>query len=364
MKRRKITAVLIMSMIMNGASSAGCSDTRTIEGTAENTRAPIIINTSATSASETSSSETETGTTTESSVTDTSSEETTSTEETTESSSEETSESETQTPTASKDYLTELHARRKAVLDKKTAYEQMGGTEVDTWCFKRMADHVPSGTYEHFRIKDYHGAYLNDHVKEGDKVIYLTFDCGYASKRSIPILDTLKKHGVKASFFVTKMYLEKCSDLAARMKEEGHMVCNHTVSHTDLTSKTLEEVVAEIFDVEEFFYEKTGYEMDRYFRMPEGTYSKQLMTIVNDAGYMSVFWSLAYNDYDTKNQPAPGFVLDHFTKFHHNGAVALMHNDSQSNVDELDAVLTLLENEGYRFGLLSELEEAPTTGAS
>ena len=104
--------------------------------------------------------------------------------------------------------------------------------------------------------------------------------------------------------------------------------------------------------------------MDRYFRMPEGTYSKQLMTIVNDAGYMSVFWSLAYNDYDTKNQPAPGFVLDHFTKFHHNGAVALMHNDSQSNVDELDAVLTLLENEGYRFGLLSELEEAPTTGAS
>ena len=50
-------------------------------------------------------------------------------------------------------------------------------------------------------------------------------------------------------------------------------------------------------------------------------------------------------------------MLDHFQTYHHNGAIALMHNDSQSNVNELDAVLKYLEKEGYRFGLLNALEE-------
>ena len=186
---------------------------------------------------------------------------------------------------------------------------------------------------------------------------YLTFDCGYPSDKTVSILDTLKKHDAKASFFVTKMYLEECSDYAVRMKEEGHMVCNHTVTHSDLVPMTVEEIANEIFDTEEYFYEKTGYTLDPYFRTPKGTYTKRLMTILTDAGYTTVFWSIAYNDYTPSAQPEPGYVTDHFRTYHHNGAIALMHNDSSSNVNELDAVLTLLENEGYRFGLLDELNQ-------
>ena len=187
-------------------------------------------------------------------------------------------------------------------------------------------------------------------------MIYLTFDCGYPSDLTVKILDTLKKHNVKASFFVTKMYLEECADYAKRMKEEGHMVCNHTVTHTDLLKKSVEGIAAEIFDVAEYFYEVTGYTFDPYFRTPTGSYSKRLLSIIRDAGYLTVFWSIAYGDYDPKNQPEPGYVTNHFDTYHHNGAVALMHNDSPSNANELDAVLTLLEKEGYRFGLLNELD--------
>lgn len=235
-------------------------------------------------------------------------------------------------------------------------YDSLDNSNDQTWCFKRMKDHSPSGSYETFKIADYNSCFIDDTVTDDDKVIYLTFDCGYPSDNTVSILDTLAKHGAKANFFVTKMYLEKCADYAIRMKKEGHAVCNHTVSHTDLRNKSVEKIAAEIFDCAEYFYEVTGYEFDPYFRTPSGAYTKKLLTIINDAGYKTVFWSIAYGDYDANNQPAPGYVTDHFATYHHNGAIALMHNDSSSNVKELDAVLTLLENEGYRFALLSELD--------
>jgi len=254
------------------------------------------------------------------------------------------------------DVISILEYDRSRIIANADYYDSLDNSNKQTWCFKRMKDHSPSGTYEEFKIADYDGYYYNDKVKDGDKVMYFTFDCGYPSNLTVKILDTLAKHNVKATFFVTKMYLEKCSDYAKRMKEEGHMVCNHTVTHTDLRTKSVEEIAAEIYDVAEYFYETTGYEFDPYFRTPTGTYTPRLMTILKDAGYKTVFWSIAYGDYDPNNQPAPGYVTEHFRTYHHNGAIALMHNDSPSNADELDAVLTLLENEGYRFGLLDELE--------
>ena len=118
----------------------------------------------------------------------------------------------------------------------------------------------------------------------------------------------------------------------------------------------VEDIISEIFDVAQYFYEKTGYEIDPYFRTPTGSYTKRVMQMIKDAGYTTLFWSLAYDDYDQNNQPAPGFIIDHFQKFHHNGAVILMHNDSSSNERDLDEVLTYLEGEGYRFGLLDEID--------
>ena len=254
------------------------------------------------------------------------------------------------------DVIQKLENIRKKLIDNADYYDSLDNSSDGTWCFQRKKDHSPSGTYEYFKITDYNGFYLNTNVTDDDKVIYLTFDCGYPSDLTVKILDTLAKHNAKASFFVTKMYLEECADYAIRMKKEGHAVCNHTVSHLDLTSKSVEKIASEIIDVAEYYYQVTGYEFEPYFRTPTGAYTKRLMTIIKDAGYKTVFWSIAYGDYDENNQPAPGYVTDHFSTYHHNGAVALMHNDSTSNANELDAVLTLLEEAGYRFGSLSEIQ--------
>ncbi|MBO4414687.1 MAG: polysaccharide deacetylase family protein [Lachnospiraceae bacterium] len=255
------------------------------------------------------------------------------------------------------DPMERMEYLRNQLIINTAYYDSLDNTADGTWCFKRMKDHVPSGTYENFRIADYNSCYLDDTVTDDDKVIYLTFDCGYPSDNTAKILDILAKHNAKANFFVTKMYLKDCSAYAKRMVEEGHAVCNHTVSHTDLTNKSVEKIAAEILDVAEYFYEITGHEFAPYFRTPTGAYTKRLLSIIRDAGYKTVFWSIAYGDYDNNNQPKPGYVTDHFATYHHNGAIALMHNDSSANVNELDAVLTLLEDAGYRFALLYELDQ-------
>lgn len=244
---------------------------------------------------------------------------------------------------------------RGQIVDNADYYNALDNTSKDTWCFERKKDHSQSGSYEFFKISDYNSLYVDRNVSDDDKVMYLTFDCGYPSDLTPGILDTLKAHHAVGNFFVTKMYIEGCPDYCIRMKKEGHMVCNHTVSHSDLRDKSVEKIAAEIFDCAEYFYETTGYEFDPYFRTPTGAYTKKLLTLISDAGYTTVFWSIAYGDYDADNQPEPGYVLNHFTTYHHNGAIALMHNDSTSNANELDAVLTMLEEEGYRFAPLSEL---------
>ncbi len=255
------------------------------------------------------------------------------------------------------DPIDKLEYIRAQLIANKDYYDSLDNYNNQTWCFKRMKDHSQSGSYESFKIADYNSCYVDENVTDDDKKIYLTFDCGYPSKNTEKILDILAAHNVKANFFVTKMYLEECQDYARRMVEEGHAVCNHTVSHVDLTNMSVEKIASEILDVAEYFYQITGTEFAPYLRTPTGAYTKRLLTLINDCGYKTVFWSIAYGDYDKNNQPAPGYVTDHFATYHHNGAIALMHNDSSSNVNELDAVLTLLEEAGYRFALLNELDD-------
>ena len=261
----------------------------------------------------------------------------------------------TPTPTPTLTPGEKIEAKRAELLEKVDYYNSLDNTSERTWQFIRMKDHSQSGTREFMPIEDYGGFYVDKSVTDDDKVIYLTFDCGYPSDITVKILDTLKKHNAKANFFVTKMYLERCADYAIRMKEEGHAVCNHTVSHSDLRVMPVDKIIAEIMDCAKYFYEVTGYEMDPFFRTPSGSYTVRLLTLIGDAGYRTVFWSIAYGDYDKSNPPAPGYVTNHFKTYYHNGAVALMHNDCQQNADELDAVLTFLEEQGYRFALLDEV---------
>lgn len=76
--------------------------------------------------------------------------------------------------------------------------------------------------------------------------MYLTFDCGYENGYTEQILDTLKKHNAKACFFVTQTYIRDNVELVKRMKEEGHQVGNHTVTHPSMPGISVEKQKEEL----------------------------------------------------------------------------------------------------------------------
>lgn len=225
-----------------------------------------------------------------------------------------------------------------------------------SWYIVRDKNHGISDCDHSFSIEQY-DAYYADQNAGDDKVMYLTFDCGYENGYTEQILDTLKKYNAKACFFVTQTYIRDNVELVKRMKQEGHQVGNHTVTHPSMPDISVEKQKEELKACADYMKEATGYEMDTYFRPPSGEYSERVLQLAKDMGYKTIFWSMAYLDFDVNNQPGKDYVIKHFDKYYHNGAIPLMHNVSQSNAEALDTVLSNLTELGYRFVSLDEMFE-------
>lgn len=211
----------------------------------------------------------------------------------------------------------------------------------------------PTGMATVEELKEYQTYYLGDTAQ---KRLYLTFDAGYENGNTEPILEALKKHQVKATFFVVGHYLETAQELIRRMVEEGHTVGNHTYHHYDM-SKISDQAafLEEIQSVEEKYREITGEEMVKYYRPPQGKYSLENLRMAKELGYHTFFWSLAYVDWNQDSQPSHEEAYSKLMSRLHPGAIVLLHNTSSTNAEILDELLTKWENQGYTFGTLDEL---------
>lgn len=243
--------------------------------------------------------------------------------------------------------------KQERIIVEDTDYDAIDNT-LYAWWFKRNDLHEQSECQEDFEITDYNAYYV---VPVSEKKIYLTFDCGYENGFTNDMLDVLKKEDVKAAFFVTQTFIRDNIDIVKRMKKEGHLVCNHTVTHPSMPSKTIEEQKNELLSCEKYMKEATGYEMDLFFRPPRGEYSQRTLQMAKDLGYTTIFWSIAYLDYDVNNQPSKEHVLEHFKKYYHPGAIPLVHNVSKANHDALEEIIKNLKKEGYSFGTLYDLNQ-------
>lgn len=205
------------------------------------------------------------------------------------------------------------------------------------------------------------GGYYIDHSHSDDntdKVLYLTFDAGYENGNIEKILNILKEENVPGAFFVLKNLIVKNPELVKRMSNEGHLVCNHTSTHNDITKyESKEDLQVDLEELESLYEKATGKTMKKYFRPPEGNFDKKSLTFLNELGYKTVFWSFAYADWDNNAQmssvAAKKKILDNI----HNGAVVLLHPTSATNANILKDVIIQLKAQEYRFGTLDELTQ-------
>lgn len=191
-------------------------------------------------------------------------------------------------------------------------------------------------------------------TKSADKRMYLTFDCGYEYQNlTADILDTLKEKNVKAAFFCTLSYLEKNPELVQRMIDEGHIVGNHSATHPVFPDISHEEMTTEVVKVDQYLHYNFNYASD-YFRYPSGTYSEDSLHHVTSIGKKSVFWSVAYGDWDTANQKGADYAFETVTARYHPGAVILLHAVSQDNADALGRMIDDAQAKGYTFKTLDD----------
>ena len=211
---------------------------------------------------------------------------------------------------------------------------------------------APQGTDGAAQLRKLDAAYIGD---TSQKVIYLTFDAGYENGNTEKILDILKKQEVPAAFFLVGNYMEKNKDLVRRMTQEGHIVGNHTMHHPDMQKKDAASFRKELTDLEDLFRQITGKELPKYYRPPQGLYSQKNLEMAQSMGYKTVFWSLAYADWDNSNQPTADYAFSKLLPRIHNGAVLLLHSTSKTNAEILDELLTRYKEMGYSFASLDTL---------
>ncbi len=212
---------------------------------------------------------------------------------------------------------------------------------------------APLGNATEEYLQKFDALYTGDTKK---KEIYITFDAGFENGNTEPILDALKKHSVKATFFLVGNYFETQPELVKRMAEEGHTVGNHTYSHPDMSKiADKESFSAELTKNETLYRDLTGQEMPKLYRPPQGKFCEENLQMAQELGYKTVFWSLAYVDWYTENQPSKEQAFSKLLPRVHPGAIVLLHSTSKTNAEILDELLTKWEEMGYTFGDLEVL---------
>lgn len=206
-------------------------------------------------------------------------------------------------------------------------------------------DNRPSGATSY---QEKYGQYGADFIRENEKKIYLTFDEGYENGYTGAILDVLLEKQVPAVFFVTMPYVKSEPELIQRMIDEGHIVGNHSVNHPSFPEISTEECKSEVMELHDYMKENYGYEMS-LFRFPMGEFSEADLSVLQQLGYKSVFWSFAYRDWLVDDQPDPQEAIQTIESKCHPGAIYLLHAVSKTNTEILGQVIDDLRAQGYTF---------------
>jgi len=233
------------------------------------------------------------------------------------------------------------------------------GERVYHFGFKKSRDGMPASIEgEGFApLLDRYGA-----IYRGDpahKTLYLTFDNGYENGYTAKILDVLKERGVPAVFFVTGHYVRTQPDLLRRMAAEGHLIGNHSWSHPDMTTLSEERIRAELEQVEKEVARLTGQRRMVFLRPPRGIFSERTLAVSRKLGYVNVFWSVAYKDWETNRQRGADYAFRQVTEQLHPGAIILLHAVSRDNAEAMGRIIDEARRRGYTFARLDELLPGP-----
>ncbi|WP_277680271.1 polysaccharide deacetylase family protein [Gracilibacillus dipsosauri] len=185
------------------------------------------------------------------------------------------------------------------------------------------------------------------------KYVALTFDDGPHRAVTPRILDALKKHDAKATFFMLGSQVEYYPSLANKVAEAGHEIGNHTMNHQDLTVLQPNKISEEIQQPSRIIQKATG-KTPTLLRPPYGASNDNVKQIATDLGLPVVMWSVDSFDWKSRNAAA---VNEEVMSNVAPGSIVLLHDIHSSTADALPQLLSSLEKQGYQMVTVSQLLE-------
>ncbi len=183
--------------------------------------------------------------------------------------------------------------------------------------------------------------------------VALSFDAAWGNEDTEQILEILKKHDVRVTFFMTGGWVESYPDDVKKILQAGHDLGNHSENHKNMSQISDEEKQKELMEVHDKVKELTGYEM-YLFRPPYGDYDNAVIKTAKACGYYTIQWdvdSLDWKDYGVDSIVKT--VCEH--KNLGNGSIILCHNGAKYTAQALDLLITKLKDKGYTFVPISDL---------
>lgn len=193
-------------------------------------------------------------------------------------------------------------------------------------------------------------------VTRGDPsfgMVALTFDAGSVDGPAATILDTLRDHNVKVTFFLTGQWVESYPELAQRVATDGHELANHTYYHPDLTRLSDQQIAWELEYTNAVIEARLGRTSRPWFRPPFGARDQRVLDLAAQLGFRSVYWTLDSGDWRTGATPAA--VLRRVLSNVEAGDIVVHHVASDATAQVLPVILDTLAERGLRVVTVSEL---------
>ncbi|RTY93932.1 polysaccharide deacetylase family protein [Flavobacterium sp. GT3R68] len=230
-------------------------------------------------------------------------------------------------------------------------------SEVNWWLFLVVVllwlGFIAWGSFD-IRLGYFVKTYCNNPLEKQKKVA-LTFDDG-PHPMTEKILDLLQQSGVKATFFCIGSQIEKYPEIFRRIIREGHLVGNHSYSHTTSFGFLSADEVEDEISKTNAIIEKISGKKVLFFRPPFGVTTPNLSRAVHGQKSKIIGWNIRSLDTVTEDENQ---ILSRIKKKLVPGGIILMHDTSQKSVNVLERLLLFLQLENYGVISTEQLLKTP-----
>lgn len=188
-------------------------------------------------------------------------------------------------------------------------------------------------------------------VETDEKKVAITFDAAWTNQDTQQLIEILKKHNAKATFFIVGEWADKFPESVKAFHEAGHTIANHSDTHKAFSKCSRDEIKEEIVNCNKKLETITG-EKVNLIRAPSGDYTNQSIEIAKNLGMHTVQWDCDSLDY---TKISVDEIVNRVVNGSKKGSIILFHNGVENTAPALDQVLTELSKQGYSFVSVDDL---------